>query len=225
MLKNNNAPGSDLITAKVLKAGGKPKATMLHMIFLEIVNEENTPLYFSKRQVQPIFKKKRCLLKNYRAISLLSIPDKVLNKILLNKIREKIEVYNSDRQLGFRPNRGTIDAIFIVRQLVQKAKERGIKCHYHFVDLKSTFDTIWRKALWKIMRSIGMKKKIVYIVEKMHAKTACDVVVDGLLTERFSVSVSFREGCLLSPTLFNLFLDAVMDETKCLQIVLHLMRI
>ena len=138
----------------------------------------------------------------------------MLNKILLNKIREKIKVYTSDRQLGFRPNRGIVDVIFIVRQLLQKAKERGRKCHYHFADLKSAFDTTWRKALWKIMRSIGMKKKIVHIVEKMHAKTTCDVVVDGLLTERFSVSVSFREGCLLSPTLFNLFLDVVMDEIK-----------
>ena len=35
LLKNNNAPGSDLITAKVLKTGGKPKVTMLHMIFLK----------------------------------------------------------------------------------------------------------------------------------------------------------------------------------------------
>ena len=107
---------------------------MLHLIFLKIVNEENTPLHFSKMLVAPIFKKgDKCLPENYRAISLLSIPGKVLNKIPLKKIREKTEAYTSDRQYGFRPNRGTVNAIFIVRQLMQKAKERGIKCHYHFV--------------------------------------------------------------------------------------------
>ena len=63
MLKNNNAPGSDLITAEVLKAGGKPKVNMLQMIFLEIVNDENTPLYFSKRVVPPIFKKRDAFAK------------------------------------------------------------------------------------------------------------------------------------------------------------------
>ena len=83
----------------------------------------------------------------------------MLNKILLNKIREKTEVYSSDQQYGFRPNRDTVDAIFVVRQLMQKAKERGIKCHYCFVDFRSAFDTIWRKALWKMMRSIGETKK------------------------------------------------------------------
>ena len=62
-LKNNNAPGSDLITAEVLKTGGKPKVNMLHMIFLEIVNVENTPLYFSKRVVPPIFKERDAFAK------------------------------------------------------------------------------------------------------------------------------------------------------------------
>ena len=145
-----------------------------------------------------------------------TIPGKVLNKIPLKKIREKTEVYTSDRQYGFRPNRGTVNAIFIVRQLMQKAKERGIKCHYHFVDFKSTFNTIWRKALCKMMRSIAINKKIVSIVGKMYGKTTC-AVVDGLFTEWFSVSVGVRQGCLLSPTLFNLFLNFVIDEIKCLQ--------
>ena len=63
-LKNNNAPGSDLITAEELKAGGTPKVNMLHMIFLGIVNEENTPLYFSKRVVPPIFKKRDAFAKS-----------------------------------------------------------------------------------------------------------------------------------------------------------------
>ena len=67
------------------------------------------------------------------------------------------------------------------------------------------------------MRSIGINKKIVSIVEKMFGKTACAVAADGLLTEWFSVSVGVRQGFLLSPTLFNLFLDFVMDEIKCLQ--------
>ena len=128
--------------------------------------------------VTPIFiKGDKCLPQNYRAISLLFISGKVFNKILLNKIREKTEVYTSDRQYGFRQNRGTVDVIFIVRQLMQKAGERVTICHYHFVDLKSAFDTIWRKALWKLMRSIGINKKIVSIDGKMYGKITCAVVL------------------------------------------------
>ena len=58
------------------------------------------------------------------------------------------------------------------------------------------------------MRSIVINKKIVRIVEKMYGKTICAVVVDDLLTEWISVSAGVRQGCLLSPTLFTLFLDS-----------------
>ena len=194
LLKSNKAPGSDLITTEVLKTGGEPIINMLHLIFLKAVNTENTSLYFSKMLVNLMF--------------LRSIPGKVFNMILVNKIREKTEVYTSERQYGFRPNRGTVDAIFIVRQLMKKPKEKGINCHYHFVAFRSTFDTTWREALWKMMRSIGINTKIVRIVEKMYDKTICAVVVDDLLTEWISVSVGVRQGFLLSPTLFTLFLDS-----------------
>ena len=65
------------------------------------------------------------------------------------------------------------------------------------------------------MRSIGINKKIIKIVKKMYDKTTSAVVVDGLLRKWFSFSVGVRLGCLLSPTLLNLFRDFVMDETKC----------
>ena len=142
-LKNSKAPGSDLITAEVLKAGGEPIVNTLHLIFSKILKEETTPIHFSTMLITPVHKKgDKSMPQNYRAIALLSIPGKVLNKILMSKIREKTEVFTSDRQYGFRPNRGTVDAIFIVRQLMQKSKERGMNCHYHFVDFKSAFDII-----------------------------------------------------------------------------------
>ena len=59
---------------------------------------------------------------------------------------------------------------------------------------------------------ILLKEEITKVISSTGA-----VVVNGLLTEWFSVSVGVRQGCLLSPTLFNLFLDFVMDEIKCLQ--------
>ena len=107
----------------------------------------------------------KSLPENYRTIALLSTPGKALNKILLSKICEK-ELFTNNRQYGFRPNRGTIDAFFVVRQLMQNSKERWINFHYHFVDFKNAFDTIRRKT-WKMMRSISICNKIVNIIEKM----------------------------------------------------------
>lgn len=63
------------------------------------------------------------------------------------KIREKTEMFTSNSQFGFRRGRCTVDAIFIVRQIMEKAKGKDVKLHFNFVDFKSAFDTIWRKSL------------------------------------------------------------------------------
>ena len=144
---------------------------MLKRIFDIIISKENTPTHFSKMLVTPVFKKGDSgKPENYRAIALLSIPGKVLNKILLNKIREVTEPIASESQFGFRPKRGTVDAIFIARQIREKAKEREVKLHFNFIDFKSAFDTIWRKALWKMLRAIGVNNNIVNIIENMYNK-------------------------------------------------------
>ena len=193
-------------------------ADILDKIFRKVLTGEDTPSEWSKMLVTPIHKKGDWHdTTNFRAIALLSIPGKVFNSIILQKIREKTEAFSSETQFGFRPNRGTVDAIFVIRQIMQKTRERGVKLHFHFIDFKSAFDTVWRQAMWKMLRSIGVPKKLVNVIEKMYEYTQCAVVINGQLTEWFQVMVGVRQGCLLSPTLFNLFLDFLMKEIRCLQ--------
>ena len=66
--------------------------------------------------ITPIYKKGDKLnAENYRAIALLSMPGKVLCKILMCRYSHIIEESMSDSQFGFRPSRGIIDAILIIR--------------------------------------------------------------------------------------------------------------
>ena len=140
----------------------------LVMLFNKIWREENSPLEWSKMIVTPVHKKgNKTDPSNYRAISLLSIPGKVFSHILLQRIKQKSEKFTKGNQYGFRPNRGTVDAIFIVRQIIEKAKERKVNLHFNFIDFKSAFDTISRKALWKMLAHIGIDKKIIKILERL----------------------------------------------------------
>ena len=86
---------------------------------------------------------------NYRAISLLSIPGKVFSRILLNKMKAKVEEALGESQFGFREGRGTMDATFVVRQIMEKAKEHQV-----------AFDTIWREAQWKMLSAIGISSNL-----------------------------------------------------------------
>ena len=88
-LKNRKAPGNDAINVEALKAGVDEIVTILLKIFQRVFQEESTPPDWSKMLVTPIYKKRDLYdTSNYRAISLLSIPEKVFNKVILEKIRE-----------------------------------------------------------------------------------------------------------------------------------------
>ena len=223
-MKNRKAPGSDEITAEVMKAGGETMIELLKKIFNKILTSEKTPADFSKMIVTPIHKKGDKLLReNYRAIALLSIPGKVFLKILLERMKEKVDRKIKESQYGFRPGRGTVDAIFIVRQIIEKAKEKDIPLNLHFIDFKAAFDTVWREALWKMLRKIGVHSTYVNIIKYMYENTKCAVTIDKKLTGWFVVRVGVRQGCILSPTLFNIFLEFVMEELSSLH-DLHLER-
>ena len=104
---------------------------------------DNSPNDWSKMIITPIHKKGDKLnAANYRTIALLPIPGKIFCKILMNRCSHIIESSMSDSQFGFRPGRGTTDPIFIIRQLIEKAKDHQIPLHFHFVDFKAAFDTI-----------------------------------------------------------------------------------
>ena len=136
--------------------------------------------------------------------------------MVLSRIQDTIDSHLAEEQCGFRSSRGTTDAVFVVRQIIEKATERKIPIYWNFVDFKAAFDTIWREALWKCMRSIGIDNKLVDLIENMYKQTKCAVMVNGKVTEWFDVIVGVRQGCLLSPSLFNLFLEFVMKDVQSL---------
>ena len=65
-----------------------------------------------------------------------------------------------------------------------------------------------------MITAICVYPKIVRIIEALYNNTECAVIIDGQLTDWFEVYVGLRQGCLLSPTLFNIFLEFVMKKMK-----------
>ena len=134
--------------------------------------------------------------------------------MILNRIQVTIDNHLTEEQCGFRSSRGTTDAVFVVRQIIEKARERRIKLHWNFVDFKAAFDTIWREALWKCLRSIGVDQVLVDLIDNMYKQAECAVVINGKITDWFQVVTGVRQGCLQSPSLFNLFLEFVMKDLR-----------
>jgi hypothetical protein len=121
-LKLNNAAGSDDIPPQLLKLRGKTLRQKLYKLIPMIWNNEQVPQQWNEGIICPVYKKGDKLnCNNYRSITLLNITHKIfatlLNKRLMKNIENKVE----DNQIGFRPNRSTIDNIFIERQIFEKS--------------------------------------------------------------------------------------------------------
>ena len=147
---------------------------------------------------------------NYRGISLLCQTSKIFSSIILQRIKTRTEEILSEAQAGFRKNRSTIDQIFTLRQLAEKYEEFGKDLYVCYIDFRKAFDSIWRKGLWNVMRHLGYPEKIIKILENAYRDTFSAVRVDGELSEWFNTIVGVLQGCVLSPMLFNIFLEMVI---------------
>ena len=101
--------------------------------------------------------------------------------------------------------------IFTVRQLQEKAAEQHQPLYIVFVDFTKVFDTVDRTTLKKILEIYGCRKKLVNIIKQFHCEMKAQVSVGGEPSEAFEVNHGVKQGCVLAPTLFSIYLTAVQE--------------
>ena len=98
----------------------------------------------------------------------------------------------------------------------------GILCkrylqHQHdlfhvFVDFKKTFDKVWHAAVWSTMKLYNINADLIEVIESLNSKATSTVYYNDSVGEWFRTTVGVRQGCLLSHTLFNIFLERIMTD-------------
>ena len=159
-----------------------------------------------------IFKKgSRTECGNYRGISLLSVAGKILAKVLLNRLQPLSESIIPETQCGFRPGRGTTDMIFSARQVQVKCREPGRDLCLASIALTKAFDSVNREALWACLARLGCPPKFVSITRQLHEGMKGCVLYDGDQSGPFNFNTGVKQGCVIAPTLFSLFLAAFIS--------------
>ena len=83
------------------------------------------------------------LCQNYRTISLISHPSKVMLKIIFNRLRPQAEKIIAEEQAGFRAGRSTTEQIFNLCILCEKYLQHQQDLYHVFIDFKKAFDRVW----------------------------------------------------------------------------------
>ena len=206
--QNGKVAGTNEIPADVLKVDPEILAEMLYGLFDKIWEEEEIPLEWKEGLLIKIPKKGDLgLCSNYRRITLLSVSGKVLNRIILERLKGPVDRTLRDQQAGFRPGRPCIDQITRLRIIVEQSIEWNSPLYANFVDFQKAFDSLDRESLWKLLRHYGVPIKFVNLIRNSYEGLSCRVVHEGRSTEKFDKKTGVRQGCLLSYFLFILAID------------------
>jgi hypothetical protein len=150
---------------------------------------------------------------SYRGICLIDVAAKIFATIILRQItrtrESKVRLYEAD----FRPEEGCVDQIFTLRRILEhrfKFQQPTTAC---FVDFKAAFDSVQRSSLWSILEADGVPDKLLALIKAYYSSTKARIRVYGEETIAFGLDSGVRQGCPLSPMLFNFVIDWVMEHS------------
>ena len=117
-----------------------------------------------------------------------------------------------EEQAGFRAGRSTTEQIFNLRILCEKYLQHQQSLYHVFVDFKKAFDRVWHASLWASMRLYNINDNLIRTIECLYNKATSAVYHDNNTIKWFRTTIGVRQGCLLSPTLFNIFSERIMTD-------------
>jgi hypothetical protein len=213
-LKPCKAPGIDGVCGELIQYGGEAALHGIHAICQRAWEEETFPEIWTKSVIVTIPKKgdlQQC--ENYRTISLIVHASKILLEIIRRRLKPHIESHLSEEQAGFRPGRSTVEQIFVWCQLAERYIEaQNGELVNVFIDFKKAFDRVWHTGMFRVMQHYNIPRKITALIQNLYSQAVSAVRVGTDISDWFRQTVGVRQGCVLSPDLFNLFLEHVLGE-------------
>jgi len=211
-LPNKKSVGYDNIDTALIKKISSQIAVPLMIIANKMLKDGVFPDQLKIAKVIVLFKKGNSnACENYRPISLLSIFDKIFEKIIYKRLLIYIQSNNilMPNQYGFRPNSNTdmaaLEAVEFIRRSVEDSK---VVCGV-FLDVAKAFDSIDYSMLIDKLRKIGLKDNILGLFKSYITNRKQFVSSDGFNSNLLNTISGVPQGSLLGPILFNIFINDI----------------
>ena len=131
-------------------------------------------------------------------------------KILQARLQQHVNHELPDVQAGFRKGRGTRDQIANICWITEKAREFQKNVYFCFIDYAKAFDCADHNKLRKILKEIGIPDHLTSLLRNLYTAREAAVRTGHGTTNWFQVGNGVRQGCILSPCLFNLYAEYIM---------------
>jgi len=222
-LKNNKQDGMKGLYSNHLKQG--PWALVVHIarLFNCIIAHDVCPLDFCVSVMVPIPKNTKKSAQdsdNYRSIALGSILNKVLDKIIQLKCRQALR--SCDYQFGFKDRHSTSQCSFVVNEIIQKFQNEGSPVYICMLDASKAFDRVKLTTLFQLLLDRSLCPLFLRLLLSQYSSQKACVQWGDIQSNYFPVKNGVKQGAVLSPTFFNVYIDELLMRLKAANAGCHI---
>ena len=218
-LPNSKAAGPDGVCSEHLKFGGSSLETWITQIFSAILLLECVPSSFKVANFTPIYKgkgKDPLDPNSYRGIGVSNVLSKLFESLTLSRMLPELESngFPSIQQTAYQRGVSCEDATFAVYETLTHLTRDGNTVYQTFYDLEKAFDSVEYCILLKHLYSKGICGKCWRVIQSFYARPKGHVKVNGCLSPGFVIERGVRQGSVLSPTLFLILIDSLLEKLR-----------
>ncbi|KAL4280388.1 hypothetical protein GQ457_03G004440 [Hibiscus cannabinus] len=206
----NSAPGPDGFNMSFFKRYWPLLKEELMNFFFNFFNNQNWDESINHSFIALIPKKLNpVLLDEFHLISLVNCVYKILAKVLGNRLRKVLDYLISNSQFAFIKGRQILDCSLIANEVIDSIHKSGSSGVAFKIDFRKAYDFVDWNFLMRIMKEMGFGDRWLGWILRCISTASISVLVNGVPSDRFYISKGLRQGCPLSPLLFNLVGEAL----------------
>ena len=214
-MKTGKALGPDGIATEMIEALEEFGVDILYDLLNEIYNTGIIQEDMSQSIFIALLKKPGATeCEPHRTISLTSHATKILLRIIMTRARNKIKPEIDVTQCGFVEGKGTVNAIFVLRTIIERALEVNKDLYLCFIDYTKAFDKVRHEEIINILENLDMDGKDLRIIKNLYWKQTATVRMDNEVSNFQQIKRGVRQGCVLSLDLFSLYSEMIMHHLE-----------
>lgn len=215
-LKNNVKGDQKGITPGMLKQAPAVVIGAITKILNGVLTDEVWPEEWKLSVIIVLLKKDKdpLLASSYRPISIVHILSKLLASLILRRLEQKFDKYLDASTTGFRKGYSTMDNIFTVTQLLDRAERFGTEIWVACLDVVKAFDSVSHDAIWAALADAGVEPQYINLIRSSYTNASAVVSLGNARSRKFPIRGGIKQGDPLSPVLFSVTLEFLLRSRK-----------